>query len=61
MLIKNSFSKKHIVLSATCKCGDATHYVILLKIWGVRDSNFFISEQTSNISNNSAKNKVDFE
>lgn len=55
---KNSFSKKHIVLSDTYKWGDAIHLTIHLKMSLTRGSNLDISEETSRISNSSDRNKV---
>jgi hypothetical protein len=55
---KNSFSKKHIVLSETYKCGEAIHLTILLNISLTKGSNLAISEDTSKISNSSDKNNV---
>ena len=61
MFKKNSFSKKHIVQSATYRWGEAMHFTILLKIEGTRGSNLFMSQHTSKISSNSDRNKVYFE
>jgi len=55
---KNSFSKKHIVLSATDRWGEAIHFTIRLNIAGARGSNLFISQHTSKMSNNSERKSV---
>lgn len=55
---KNSFSKKHIVLSDTYKCGEAMHLTILLNMSFTKGSSFAMSDDTSKISNNSDRNRV---
>lgn len=55
---KNSFSKKHIVLSATCRWGLAMHLTILFMMSLIKGSRLCMSLATSIISSSSDKNKV---
>lgn len=55
---KNSFSKKHIVLSATYRWGLAMHLTILFMISLINGSRLCMSLATSIISNSSDRNRV---
>ena len=58
ILRKNSFSKKHIVQSATDRWGEAMHFTIHLNIAGASGSNLFISQHTSKMSKSSDRKSV---
>jgi len=56
---KYSFSKKHIALSAICKCGPEMHLITLLKSFSTNILILSIS-QTSKTSINSLRNNYSF-